>query len=98
MIRSVPQSTRQMGMKGGRFHRKAQFRNFGGVLVEALMNACLANACEKIIVLDALVKIESFTESKRFNYLTQGVKQFKYSNTESSVTGQRTSDFTKRVL
>ena len=49
-------------------------------------------------VLDALVKIESFTESKRFNYLTQGVKQFKYSNSESSVTGQRTSDFTKRAL
>jgi len=58
----------------------------------------LSIACEKIIVLDAFVSIEAFTESKRFNYLTQGVKRFKYSNSESSVTGQRTSDFTKRVL
>ncbi len=49
-------------------------------------------------MLDALVKIETFTESKRFNYLTQGVKRFKYSDIESTVTGQRTSDFTKRVL
>ncbi len=45
-----------------RSHHRVACRNLGGELVVAL-----TNACEKLIVLDAFVKIETFTSSKRFN-------------------------------